>query len=74
MCGTINKLFGGGQAAMAPGPTPAQNQAAADASAAQSSNAKLAERNKRRSTSLLATGAGDTGMVQTNGGKTTLGA
>jgi hypothetical protein len=53
---------------------PAAKQAAADASATQSANAKLAERNKRRSTSLLATGAGDTGLVQTNGGKSVLGA
>jgi len=39
-------------------------QAAADTSAAQNANAKLASRNRRRSASLLATGAGDTGMAQ----------
>ena len=39
-------------------------QAAADTSAAQGANAKLASRNRRRSASLLATGAGDTGLAQ----------
>ena len=39
-------------------------QAVADTSAAQGANAKLASRNRRRSASLLATGAGDTGLAQ----------
>jgi hypothetical protein len=46
----------------------ASSQAAADTKATQSANLKLAYRNRRRSASLLATGAGDTGMAQ---GKTT---
>lgn len=47
---------------------------AAQTSAAQSANSKLAARNKRRGASLLATGAGDTGLVQAAGGKSVLGA
>lgn len=48
---------------------------AAQTSATQSANAKLAARNKRRGASLLATGAGDTGALQpAGGGKTVLGA
>lgn len=47
---------------------------AAQTSAAQSANAKLATRNKRRGASLLATGAGDTGLIQPSGGKSVLGA
>ena len=69
MCG----LFGG------PKPAPvidyAAQQAEADAKAAQGTNAKLAARNKRRSVSLLATGATAEGAAQ--GGvpaKTVLGA
>lgn len=47
---------------------------AAQAKAGQDANAKLAARNKRRGASLLATGAGDTGLVQAPGGKSVLGA
>lgn len=87
MCGTlkeVGKLFGASAPDMpkplplapaaAPAQTPAQAQAETDASAAQSANAKLAARNKRRGASLLATGAGDTGLVQSAGGKSVLGA
>ena len=52
----------------------ANSQALADTQASQSANAKLAARNKRRGASLLATGAGDSGMVQSTGGKSVLGA
>ena len=69
MCG----LFGGG-----PAPAPvidyAAQQAEADAKAAQGANAKLAARNKRRASSLLATGAGDTAMGGPAPAKTVLGA
>jgi hypothetical protein len=88
MCGGSNGLIGGlfkevGKAvgintdqpsSAGAGPSPAQAQALADTSAAQASNAKLAARNKRRGASLLATGAGDTGSVQTTFGKSVLGA
>lgn len=48
---------------------------AAETSAAQATNAKLAARNKRRGASLLATGAGDTGALQgQTASKTVLGA
>jgi hypothetical protein len=47
---------------------------AAAASATQATNAKMATRNRSRNLSLLATGAGDTGALQTSTGKTTLGA
>ena len=48
---------------------------AAQTSATQNANAKLAARNKRRGASLLATGAGDTGVLQSpGGGKSVLGA
>lgn len=69
MCG----LFGGG-----PAPAPvidyAAQQAEADAKAAQGTNAKLAARNKRRASSLLATGAGDTALAGQPTAKTVLGA
>lgn len=69
MCG----LFGGG-----PKPAPvidyAAQQAEADAKAAQGTNAKLAARNKRRASSLLATGAGDTALAGQTPAKTVLGA
>lgn len=70
MCG----LFGGG-----PAPAPvidyAAQQAEADAKAAQGTNAKLAARNKRRASSLLATGAGDAGTLDGKApAKTVLGA
>jgi len=89
MCGGKNGLIGGliksvvdvvglnqaqQSAAPAQAQAPAQQQAMADTQAAQSSNAKLAERNRRRGASLLATGAGTTGLVQSAGGKTSLGA
>lgn len=72
MCGNagVRQVFGG----YTPGPSEAEQRAAieapvlarqaAETAAAQSANAKLAARNKRRAASLLATGAGDTGMVQ----------
>lgn len=47
---------------------------AAAASATQATNAKLAQKNRSRGLSLLATGAGDTGTMQPGVGKTTLGA
>lgn len=47
---------------------------AAAASATQAANTKLAQRNRSRNLSLLATGAGDTGSMQPGAGKTTLGA
>lgn len=73
MCG----LFGRG-----PKPAPvvdyaaqqAEADAKADAKAAQRTNAKLAARNKRRASSLLATGAGDTALTGTTPAKTVLGA
>ena len=82
MCGNagIRQLTGG----YTPGPSDEEKRAAmaaprlaaeaANTSAAQDANAKLAARNKRRSVSLLATGAGDTGLVQAAGGKSVLGA
>lgn len=68
-----------------PGPSDAEKRGMMDAprlaaeaaatGAAQAANAKLADRNRRRSASLLATGAGDTGMVQSpTASKTVLGA
>lgn len=58
-----------------PGPSEAEKRGMMDAprlaaeaaatSAAQAANAKLAANNRRRSASLLATGAGGTGAVQT---------
>lgn len=71
--------------AYTPGPSEAEKRAMMDAprlaaeaaatSAAQAANAKLAERNRRRYASLLATGAGDTGIVQgATASKTVLGA
>ncbi len=71
MCGIINSIFGGGQ--QAPLVDYAAQQAATDAKASQDANAKLAARNRRRGASLLATGAGDTGMQGTTPAKTTLG-
>lgn len=47
---------------------------AAAAKATQATNAKLAQKNRSRNLSLLATGAGDTGTMQPGAGKTTLGA
>lgn len=83
MCGNagVRQLFGG----YTPGPSGEEKQAMIDAprlaaeaaqtSASQAANAKLAARNKRRGASLLATGAGDTGALQPAGaGKTVLGA
>lgn len=82
MCGNpgVRQIFGG----YTPGPSEEEKRGALEApriaaeaaqtSAAQASNAKLAARNKRRGASLLATGAGDTGLVQAPGGKTALGA
>lgn len=71
--------------AYTPGANAQEKQAAIDAprlaaeaaatSAAQDANAKLAARNKRRGASLLATGAGDVGLVQSApGSKVALGA
>lgn len=68
-----------------PGPSDAEKRGMMDAprlaaeaaatGAAQAANAKLADRNRRRSASLLATGAGDTGMAQgVTASKTVLGA
>lgn len=48
-------------------------QEAADTKAAQNSNSKLASRNRRVASSILATGAG-TGAIQPIAGKTQLGA
>lgn len=83
MCGNagMRQLTGG----YTPGPSdeekrammdaPRLAQEAANTAAAQSANAKLADRNRRRNASLLATGAGDTGAVQTTTpAKTVLGA
>lgn len=83
MCGNagLRQLTGG----YTPGPSDAEKRAMMDAprlaaeaaatSAAQAANAKLAERNRRRYASLLATGAGDSGMVQgATASKTVLGA
>lgn len=56
------------------GPDPAAAQAAVDAKAAQSANARLAMRRKALTASSLVTGGGDvmsTGIL--NGGKPTLG-
>jgi hypothetical protein len=67
-------LLGQEKAATAPATNPAAEQAAADAKAAQDANSSLAAKNKRRSTSILSTGAGDTGVLNTATGiKTTLG-
>lgn len=83
MCGNagVNQTFGG----YTPGPNAEERQAmidapvlarqAAETSAAQATNAKLAARNRRRGASLLATGAGDTGALQgQTASKTVLGA
>lgn len=83
MCGNagVRQLTGG----YTPGPSEAEKRGMMDAprlaaeaaatSAAQNANSKLAERNRRRAASLLATGAGDTGMVQSpTASKTVLGA
>lgn len=69
--------------AYTPGPSEAEKrgaldaprlaQEAADAKAAQNSNSKLASRNRRVASSILATGAG-TGEIQPLAGKTQLGA
>lgn len=72
MCGLLSGLFGGGQS-QAPLVDYAAQQAEADAKTAQGANAKLAARNRRRGASLLATGAGDTGMQGATPAKTTLG-
>jgi hypothetical protein len=74
--GNLSKGLGlSPQDSQAPIPSAADAQGAADTKAAQSSNAKLAARNARRSASLLATGAGDTGMVTgASTAKTVLGA
>ena len=73
MCGNagVRQLTGG----YTPGPSEAEKRGMMDAprlaaeaaanAAAQSANAKMAARNRRRSASLLATGSGDTGAVQT---------
>lgn len=83
MCGNAGarQLFGG----YTPGPNAEEQRAmieapvlarqAAETSAAQATNAKLAARNRRRGASLLATGAGDTGALQgQTASKTVLGA
>jgi hypothetical protein len=83
MCGNagIKQLTGG----YTPGPSDAERQAmidaprlaseAAAAGSAQSANAKLAARNARRSTSLLATGGNTPALMQTpTASKTVLGA
>ena len=81
MCGNagVRQLTG----SYTPGPSDAEKRAAldaprlaqeaADAKAAQNSNSKLASRNRRVATSILATGAG-TGATQPLAGKTQLGA
>ena len=81
MCGNagVRQLTGG----YTPGPSedekraaldaPRLAQEAADIKAAQNSNSKLASRNRRVATSILATGAG-TGAIQPLAGKTQLGA
>lgn len=74
--GLAGALLSGGQSGPSQLATsdPAAKQAEADTKAAQSANAKLAARNRRRGSSLLATGAGDAGVVQPAGGKSVLGA
>lgn len=75
MCGLIQSIFGGGTPRMAPVVDAATQQAEADAKATQGANAKLAERNRRRGASLLATGAGDTALATSKpAAKTVLGA
>lgn len=75
MCGLIQSIFGGGAPKMAPVVDAAAQQESADAKATQGANAKLAARNRRRGASLLATGAGDTGLAQSApAAKTVLGA
>jgi hypothetical protein len=81
MCGNagLRQLTGG----YTPGPNAQEQQAmidaprlaqeAADAKAAQNSNSRLASRNRRVASSILATGAG-TGEIQPLAGKTQLGA
>ena len=85
MCGNagVRQLTGG----YTPGPSEAEKRAALDAprlaqeaadikaaqKAAQNSNSKLASRNRRVASSILATGAG-TGAIQPLAGKTQLGA
>lgn len=79
MCGLVNTILGGiipgmkSNNSSSPAPDYAAQQAATDAKASQDANAKLAARNRRRGASLLATGAGDTGMQGTTPAKTTLG-
>ena len=81
MCGNagVRQLTGG----YTPGPSEAEKRAALDAprlaqeaadiKAAQNSNSRLASRNRRVASSVLATGAG-TGAIQPLAGKTQLGA
>jgi len=80
-------LLGGGAAAKAlspKGPSQGELQAqakaqvtaektATDTAAAQAANAKLAQKNKARASSLLATGAPADAALVTAGGKTSLG-
>ena len=75
LSGLTGGLIGGKPQAAAPVGDYAAQQAATDAAAAQSANAKLAARNKRTAASLLATGATDTGTLDTTkAAKTVLGA
>ena len=81
MCGNagVRQLTGG----YTPGPSEAEKrgaldaprlaQEAADAKAAKNANSKLASRNRRVASSILATGAG-TGAIEPLAGKTKLGA
>jgi len=80
----LSKMFGGAQQQQAPAPAPAPaatatdpavEQAAADAKAAQNTNAQLAAKTKaRKASSLLAAGDPASMAAGITTGKTTLGA